>query len=158
MGFRGEGPSRGERPGTGVSRRSVNPVGVADTLQYGFSQAVVVEGGRRVHLSGQVGVDADERTVGPDLESQTRAALDNIATILGEVGGDLSHVVVLRLYIVESARGDQRFIGRALRERFPADPPPARREPDLKWSTNGTDHEVRIPAHVGRRVDLAPAS
>lgn len=106
-----------------MERRSLNPATVADTLQYGFSQAVLVEGGRRVHLSGQVGVDAHERTVGPDLESQTRVALDNIATILAEVGGDLSHVVVLRLYVVESARGDQKFIGRALRERFPVDPP-----------------------------------
>ena len=106
-----------------MERRSLNPATVADTLQYGFSQAVVVEGGRRVHLSGQVGVDADERLVGHDLESQTRAAIDNVASILEEVGGDLSHVVMLRLYVVESARDDQKFIGRALRERFAIDPP-----------------------------------
>lgn len=106
-----------------MERRVVNPGSVANTLQYGFSQAVVTQGGRRVHLSGQVGVDAREHTVGPDLESQTRAAIDNIATILGETGGDLSHVVVLRIYLVESAREQQKFIGRALRERFPVDPP-----------------------------------
>jgi 2-iminobutanoate/2-iminopropanoate deaminase len=106
-----------------MERRSVNPRTAVDTLQYGFSQAVIVQGGLRVHLSGQVGVDADERTVGPGLETQTRAAIDNIATILADIGGDLSHVVVLRIYIVESAREDQRFIGQALRERFPADPP-----------------------------------
>jgi 2-iminobutanoate/2-iminopropanoate deaminase len=106
-----------------MERRTVNPVAVVDTLQYGFSQAVTVQGGLRVHLSGQVGVDADERTVGPDLESQTGAAIDNIATILREIGGDLSQVIVLRIYIAESARGDQRFIGQALRERFPVEPP-----------------------------------
>jgi 2-iminobutanoate/2-iminopropanoate deaminase len=106
-----------------VERRAVNPGTVVDTLQYGFSQAIIVGEGRRVHLSGQVGVDAEERTVGPDLESQTRAAIDNIATILGEIGGDLSQVIVLRIYIAEPARGDQRLIGQALRERFPVDPP-----------------------------------
>ncbi|HEY6573119.1 MAG TPA: Rid family hydrolase [Candidatus Eisenbacteria bacterium] len=106
-----------------MNRKGVNPKTVANTLQYGFSQAVVVEGGRRVHLSGQVGVDAHERTVGPDLESQTRAAIDNIETILADIGGDLSHVVVLRIYVVESAREEQKFVGRALRERFAAAPP-----------------------------------
>ena len=107
----------------GRERRVLNPVAVADTLRYGFSQAVVVRGGVRVHLSGQVGVDATERLVGPDLESQTRASFDNIATILAELGAELSHVVVLRIYVVESARGDQKFIGQQLRQRFPVDPP-----------------------------------
>jgi 2-iminobutanoate/2-iminopropanoate deaminase len=114
---------RASRQESESGKRTVNPGTVADTLKYGFSQAVVVRGGLRVHLSGQVGVDADERTVGPDLESQTRAAIDNMAAILGEIGGALSHVVVLRIYIVESARGDQRFIGQVLRQRFPVEPP-----------------------------------
>lgn len=106
-----------------MERSAVNPKSVANTLQYGFSQAIVTRGGRRAVLSGQVGVDADERTVGPDLASQTSAAMDNIATILREIGGELSHVVILRIYIVESARGEQGCIGRTLRERFPVDPP-----------------------------------
>lgn len=104
-------------------RDVLNPPSVADTLRYGFSQAVVVRGGTRVVLSGQVGVDASERTVAPDLAAQTAAAFDNIASILREAGGELAHVVILRLYIVESARGEQRCIGEMLRARFPVDPP-----------------------------------
>lgn len=106
-----------------MERRCVNPRSVPDTLRYGFSQAVVVQGSRRVHLSGQVGVDADERTVGPDLESQTRAAIDNIAAILADIDADLSNVVILRIYVVESARAEQRVIGEALKRGFPTDPP-----------------------------------
>lgn len=106
-----------------MQRETINPSTVFDSLRYGFSQAVVVRGGRRVYLSGQVGVDADERTVGNDLESQTNAALDNIAAILAEAGGGLEHVVVLRIYLVESVRHDQAPITRVLRERFPVDPP-----------------------------------
>lgn len=107
----------------GVEREVINPRGVPNTLQYGFSQAVMVKGGYRVHLSGQVGVDVHECLVGPDLEGQTFAALDNIAAILGTLGGDLSDVVMMRIYIAEPARYDQEGVMRALLERFPKSPP-----------------------------------
>ena len=106
-------------------RRTMNPQGVPDTLRYGFSQAVVTSGGRRVYLSGQVGVDAAEQTVGDDLETQTSAALGNVESILRELGGTLAVVVVLRIYLVEDAEDDLRFVGEALRKRFPVDPPAA---------------------------------
>jgi len=106
-----------------MTRRTLNPRGVPDTLRYGFSQAVVTTGGRRVLLSGQVGVDVAERTVGADLASQTSAALGNIESILHELGGGLADVIVLRIYLVESERDEQRLIGEALRKRFPVDPP-----------------------------------
>lgn len=104
-------------------RRTLNPRGVPDALHYGFSQAVVTSGGRRVHLSGQVGVDVAEHTVGDDLETQTSAALGNIESILRDLGGTLADVVVLRIYLVDDARDDLRFVGEALRKRFPVDPP-----------------------------------
>ena len=106
-----------------MKRATVNPPGVPDTLRYGFSQAVVTSGGRRVQLSGQVGVDAAEQTVGDDLASQTSAALGNVEAILREVGGTLADVVALRIYVVEDARDEQPAIGEALRKRFPVDPP-----------------------------------
>ncbi|WGT27216.1 RidA family protein [Pseudomonas marginalis] len=103
----------------------INPKSVFNSLQYGFSQAIEVPDGRRILLSGQVGVDAQELTVGPGIAEQTDTALDNIEKILAEVEGDLSHVVMLRLYIVESARDQQALIAQALRERFPHNPPPS---------------------------------
>ena len=103
----------------------INPKSVFNSLQYGFSQAIEVPDGRRILLSGQVGVDAQELTVGPGIAEQTDTALDNIEKVLAEVEGDLSHVVMLRLYIVESARDRQELIAQALRERFPHNPPPS---------------------------------
>ncbi|MFP3520843.1 hypothetical protein SB766_32145, partial [Pseudomonas sp. SIMBA_077] len=52
------------------------PASVFNSLQYGFSQAVEVRGGRRLLLSGQGGVDEQERTVGPGLREQTEQALE----------------------------------------------------------------------------------
>ncbi|WP_095169946.1 RidA family protein [Pseudomonas sp. Irchel 3H3] len=101
----------------------LNPSSVFNSLQYGFSQAVEVSGGRRLLLSGQVGVDEHERTVAPGLREQTDKAFDNIEAILREAGGDLSHVVVMRIYIAETARDEQEQITQVLLERFPTNPP-----------------------------------
>ena len=108
-----------------MQRNVINPTTVFNSLQYGFSQAMEVPEGRRIMLSGQVGVDAQEHTVGPGIAEQTAAALDNIEKVLAEVGGDLSHVIMLRLYIVESARDQQEPIVEALRQRFAHNPPPS---------------------------------
>lgn len=108
-----------------TARRTINPKGVFDSLQYGFSQGLLVEGGSRLLLSGQVGIDADERTVAGGIGAQTAKALDNIDYLVREAGGNLSHVVMLRIYIAEAARNDQDPIAQALRERFPDNPPPS---------------------------------
>lgn len=108
-----------------MQRKTINPATVFNSLQYGFSQGIEVRDGRRILLSGQVGVDADEKTVGPGIAEQTAKALDNIEKVLAEVGGELAHVIMLRLYIVESARDQQEPIAEALRERFPDNPPPS---------------------------------
>jgi enamine deaminase RidA (YjgF/YER057c/UK114 family) len=102
---------------------TINPSSVFNSLQYGFSQAVEAGSGRRVLLSGQVGVDEQERTVAAGLYEQTVKALENIESILAETGGDLSHVVMMRIYIAESARDEQDQITRVLLERFPENPP-----------------------------------
>ncbi|KWV89579.1 MULTISPECIES: RidA family protein [Pseudomonas] len=108
-----------------MQRKVINPTTVFNSLQYGFSQAMEVPEGRRIMLSGQVGVDAQERTVGPGIAEQTATALDNVEKVLAAVGGDLSHVIMLRLYIVESARDQQEPIAEALRQRFAHNPPPS---------------------------------
>lgn len=106
-----------------MQRTVINPETVFNSLQYGFSQAVVIQGGQRVVLSGQVGIDAEENTVGANLSTQIEVALNNVEAILAEVGANLSHVVFLRIYIVDSVKNDQQAIVKALLERFPANPP-----------------------------------
>jgi 2-iminobutanoate/2-iminopropanoate deaminase len=106
-----------------MQRTVINPKTVFNSLQYGFSQAVVVPSGRRVVLSGQVGVDAEENTVGTDISTQITVALNNVEAILAEIGADLLHVVILRIYIVDSAKNDQQRITEALLKRFPVNPP-----------------------------------
>jgi 2-iminobutanoate/2-iminopropanoate deaminase len=108
-----------------MQRREINPSSVFDSRRYGFSQAVAVGGGDHLFISGQVGVDTEERVIGHDLAAQTEAALANLAHVLDAAGGTLQDVVSLRIYVVASAASDLTPVGVALRSRFGSDRPPA---------------------------------
>ncbi|HSF85863.1 MAG TPA: RidA family protein [Acidimicrobiia bacterium] len=106
-------------------RSTINPAAVFDSVQFGFSQAVVTEGGRTIRISGQVGWDAERRLAGEDLESQLAAAMGNLDAVLAAAGATLAHVASLRIYVVEAAAADLAPVGRVLRRSFPTDPPAA---------------------------------
>lgn len=78
-------------------------------------------------LSGQVGVDASERTVEGGMREQTEAALDNIELVLADAGGTIDQVIMLRIFIREdaSSQQEQDDIAAALLKRFPTNPPPS---------------------------------
>ena len=82
----------------------VSPPSVWSDEGFPFSQAVVEPEGRRVHLTGQVAWDSAGQIVGSDdAERQTECAIENICTILGELGGCLSDVVSVTMYYVRDA-------------------------------------------------------
>ncbi len=110
-----------------MRRQTINPPELFNSLKYGFSQGLATDAGehRRVLMSGQVGVDRNERTVEGGLGPQTEAAIENISALMNSAGGDLSHVVMLRIYIDARARTDQQPIADALLKHFPKDPPPS---------------------------------
>ncbi len=110
-----------------MTKSAINPSTVFNSLQYGFSQGLVVTGQRRVMLSGQVGVNAQEQTVSGGMREQTEAALDNIELVLAEAGGRIDQVIMLRIFIREDASSpqEQDEIAAALLKRFPVNPPPS---------------------------------
>ncbi|MGO2240742.1 MAG: Rid family hydrolase [Halomonas sp.] len=108
-----------------LRRKPLNPSNLPNTLIEGHSQAVLVQGGTRVLMSSQVGVDIEGELAGPELTEQTEAALDNVERLLKGLGGDLSRVVMLRIYLAEYARYDQQVVMEALKHRFPIAPPAA---------------------------------
>lgn len=108
-----------------LRRKPLNPPNLPDTLVEGHSQAVLIQGGSRVLMSSQVGIDTEGELVGPELAEQTEAALDNVERLLSGLGGDLLRVAMLRVYLAESARYDQHVVMEALKRRFPTAPPAA---------------------------------
>lgn len=82
-------------------RNAVNPDGLYDAVQFGFSHAVKSEGSRILHLAGQVAWDAECNLVGPgDLATQTQQALKNLAAVLQSEGATPANIVRLRTYVV----------------------------------------------------------
>lgn len=103
--------------------RHVDPPDVFDTRRYGFSQAVVIEAGRRLVLSGQVAVDVRDRTVGRTLREQLDQSVENLRRVLSAAGAGLGEVVMLRIYIVDAAASELSAVSEMLLETFPDHPP-----------------------------------
>jgi enamine deaminase RidA (YjgF/YER057c/UK114 family) len=108
-----------------MPKQRINPPELFPSLQYGFSQLVLSQGGRTVYVSGQVAWDAHEKIVGPgDLRAQTWQGLRNLQTALQAAGGALSDVVSLRIYIAHGELADTRAISEGLKEFFPPESAP----------------------------------
>lgn len=103
--------------------RQVDPPDVFDTRRYGFSQAVVIEAGRRLVLSGQVAVDVRDRTVGRTLREQLDQSVENLRRVLSAAGAGLGEVVMLRIYVVKAAASELSAVSEMLLETFPDRPP-----------------------------------
>ncbi|ARS27307.1 RidA family protein [Sphingomonas sp. KC8] len=84
-----------------MANTKINPAGLYDALGYGFSHAAREDGGRTLHLAGQVAWDKDCTVVGGnDLAAQTRQALANLHAVLAEAGATPADIVRIRTYVV----------------------------------------------------------
>ncbi len=75
----------------------VNPAHLADTTQYGYSQAAIVSPNAKViYVAGQIGVSED----GPnDFESQVDRSFDNLSAVIEAAGGRIEDLVKITLLI-----------------------------------------------------------
>jgi enamine deaminase RidA (YjgF/YER057c/UK114 family) len=103
--------------------RHINPEGLHHSPA--FSQAVVVEDpAKTIYISGQNGVGADGKVVGPTVGEQTRQVLRNLAAIVESEGASLANIVSWSIAVVDGHSFDEGFA--AFQEVWdPADPPPA---------------------------------
>ena len=65
-----------------------------------FSQGVLVEGGSLLVVGGQNGIDAEDKIVGEDVESQSAQAFRNVIAVLEEAGATPADVIQLTVYLV----------------------------------------------------------
>ena len=84
-----------------MQRTAVNPW--QWSLEFGFNQGDIVEGGQRVlFCAGQTSVDADGTPQHPgDMAAQIALAADNLEAVLGDAGMSLANVVRLNLYTTD---------------------------------------------------------
>lgn len=85
-----------------------------------YSQAVRV--GKFVFTAGQLGLVPGTRDfAGPDVESQTRQALENLRAILEAAGSSLRHVVKTTIFLQDL--GEFARVNAVYGEYFPEEPP-----------------------------------
>lgn len=107
-----------------MAKQALNPKTLFNSLQYGFSQIVVVEGARTVYFSGQVAWDEHENIVGEnDLQAQVWQSLRNVETAVTTANATLNDIVTLRIYIVQSWMDKTGPVSEGLKEFFPENPP-----------------------------------
>jgi enamine deaminase RidA (YjgF/YER057c/UK114 family) len=102
----------------------LNPPELCPT--FGWTHVVASRGGKTIHVSGQVGIDAAGKIVGKDdLKAQTEQAFRNISTALAAAGASFTDVVKTSLFVV-GLKPEHVPIIREVRGRYvSADHPPA---------------------------------
>jgi len=102
----------------------LNPPDLCPT--FGWTHVVASRGGKTIHISGQVGVDAGGKIVGKDdLKAQTEQAFRNIQVALSAAGASFGDVVKTSLFVV-GLKAEHIPIIREVRGRYvSADHPPA---------------------------------
>lgn len=79
----------------------INPESMYNSLEFGFSHASISDGGRMLHLAGQVAWDKDRNLVGgDDLGAQARQCLANLKEVLASQGATPADLVRIRTYVV----------------------------------------------------------
>lgn len=65
----------------------------------GYSHVALIKSGEMIFLSGQVGMDAEGKVVGPDYASQLEQVFRNLESALTAAGAGLDHLVKLNFYV-----------------------------------------------------------
>ena len=90
----------------------INPPALYDSVTYGFSHATLQDGGKTLHLAGQIAWDKDYNTVGAgDLAAQTRQVLANLREVLAAVGATPADLIRIRTYVVDHTPDKLGIIG-----------------------------------------------
>ncbi|MDA0745791.1 MAG: RidA family protein [bacterium] len=84
-----------------MQKKSLTGKGVS-TPSGPYSQAILVEAKRTLHIAGQVPVDENGTLVGPgDIYAQTRKVFSNIQALCEAAGASLKNLVFLNIYVTD---------------------------------------------------------
>jgi enamine deaminase RidA (YjgF/YER057c/UK114 family) len=100
---------------------TVNPPGLPNTVQFGYSQATIVEADAKiVYVAGQVG----QKPGGPnDFESQVDRAFDSLLATLNASGAGAEDVLKITLLIVDYDAQKLKYMVKKRRAVFGNTPP-----------------------------------
>lgn len=104
----------------------VNPVGLSDPSNYGFSHiAIAPAGATLVYIAGQFGEDKNGNPVSDDFATQLKQAFSNLRTALAAVGATPEQVVKITILSVEHDAYKQKLISNERNAMWNSDRKPA---------------------------------
>ncbi len=137
------------KPGpTESGKTTVNPEHLANTTQFGYSQATIVSSNATViFVAGQIGT-SDE---GPnDFESQVDRAFDNLISVLEASGGRVEDIVKITLLIKDHDDAKLQYLVKKRREVFGTTPPASTLIPVSALALESLDFEIDAIAVASR--------
>ncbi len=102
-------------------KTAINPEHLANTTQYGYSQATVaVSNANVIYIAGQIGITDD----GPNnFEAQVDLSFENLIAALNAAGGHVEDVVKITLLIKDHDQEKLQYLVKKRREVFGENPP-----------------------------------
>ena len=128
---------------------AVNPDHLANTTQYGYSQATVVASNANViYIAGQIGI-SDK---GPnDFETQVDRSFENLIAVLKAAGGRVENVVKITLLIKDHDEEKLQYLVKKRREVFGENPPASTLIPVTALALESLEFEIDAIAIMTKR-------
>jgi enamine deaminase RidA (YjgF/YER057c/UK114 family) len=133
----------------------VNPEHLANTTQYGYSQATIAAAhARTIYVAGQIGISKD----GPnDFQSQVDRSFRNMKEVLEAAGGKVQNIVKITLLIKDHDEKKLQYLVKKRREIFGGNPPASTLIPVTVLALDLLEFEIDaiavVAAHGGPRDD-----
>jgi len=121
-------------------KTAINPEHLANTTQYGYSQATVAASNANIiYIAGQIGV-TDK---GPNhFEAQVDRSFENLIAVLEAAGGRVADVVKITLLIKNHDEGKLQYLVKKRLEVFGEDPPASTLIPVTTLALEALEFEV----------------
>jgi len=85
-----------------MKRAVISPSSISRSEKHGYSQGILVEGGRRIlFTAGQLAKNSSGKFVGGPFREQYRMALEGIDAVLKEAGANRTDVVKITAYVTD---------------------------------------------------------
>ena len=121
-------------------KTAINPEHLANTTQYGYSQATVAASNANIiYIAGQIGITDD----GPNnFEAQVDLSFENLIAALNAAGGRVEDVVKITLLIKDHDQEKLQYLVKKRREVFGENPPASTLIPVSVLALESLDFEI----------------
>ena len=134
-----------------AQKTAVNPDHLSDTMQYGYSQAMIVApNAQTIYVAGQIGIAES----GPnDFRSQVDRSFDNLAAVLEAAGSRPTDVIKITLLVKGMDSDKLQYLVAKRRSFFGSEPPASTLIPVPELALPSLEFEIDAIALVADQME-----